>query len=506
MGMIHCPTHVTHEPTGSRTLLSHPSGRAGPPDRHSWALIWPACGQLCRSTGREWNACVPPFGAAQPCEITLEEAARQAALSAPVWTDRASLGTALDALLLRLGRSRKRSVPAPPDRPGRGRGTRTITAQITFETGPSGGDPPARAAGTPPGRSDRQSATPLPGPTKSNSGCRGPGTRTARLSTAWSRTCALPPCPGRAARRGRIGLVAARLRTCWSRRLAMGLPSACSLSAPGPVATSESSESLCDHYLPLMALILPHRWPLLLVRSGAHPFVRRFSSVYRPGARRRRLLEWSFHCRRRKRLRHRLSPWKRRHAASRRCYGLPHVRRLQPASRFLINTAYRAAPRVVVLAPPPPPASNPQTPPAPLSELAPEILSFSAFGDRYWIAPSGRCEPVPWLAADFGTALDSAQQDALTRLAHGEAEALGPLWIYASAAERLGAVPCCRRTPSPPWPLCGPSPLPPLPGAIGLAPYGCEMPSQKSPIQKPIPSPAVSVSSWKPCALRQRHR
>ncbi len=99
------------------------------------------------------------------------------------------------------------------------------------------------------------------------------------------------------------------------------------------------------------------------------------------------------------------------------------------------------------LAPAPEPAPAPEAPPAPLAlvdlpDLAPvpdlpeEVRTFAAFSARYWVAPSGRCEPVPWLAPDFPARLDEAQRDALCRAADAPSW-LGQLWAFARAAEQL---------------------------------------------------------------------
>jgi hypothetical protein len=87
-------------------------------------------------------------------------------------------------------------------------------------------------------------------------------------------------------------------------------------------------------------------------------------------------------------------------------------------------------------APAPLPAPPPE-PPGPVPELPEEVRTFRAFGSRNWMAPSGRCEPVPWHEPDFAERLEQAQHDALERAA-ANLDALGPLWVHARAAEQLG--------------------------------------------------------------------
>src|SRR5204862_280880 len=71
----------------------------------------------------------------------------------------------------------------------------------------------------------------------------------------------------------------------------------------------------------------------------------------------------------------------------------------------------------------------------PIPDLPEEVRSFATFASRYWVAPSGRCELVPWLAPDFTDRLDAALRDALQHAAEAP-HGLGRLWVFARAAEQ----------------------------------------------------------------------
>ncbi len=140
-----------------------------------------------------------------------------------------------------------------------------------------------------------------------------------------------------------------------------------------------------------------------------------------------------------------------------------------------------------------------------MPELAPEVLSFAAFADRYWVAPSGRCESVPWRLPDFGERLDTAHQDALARLARGEAEALGPLWIGASAADKLGRPPLLAPSAVAALAAMWAEPLSPTAGRDRARAAWLRTVSVGSARKQPL-SPAASAPSWRRCAPRPRRR
>jgi hypothetical protein len=76
----------------------------------------------------------------------------------------------------------------------------------------------------------------------------------------------------------------------------------------------------------------------------------------------------------------------------------------------------------------------------PIPDLPEEVRTFAAFCARHWVAPSGRCEPVPWLEEGFAERLEEAQHDTLRR-SSADPNWLGRLWVLARAAEQLGRRP-----------------------------------------------------------------